>query len=65
MTDELLKALQLIKAECEKQSKLMSLTKQRNYCKCNNCPLSTGDGDCGVTQLEPGSWSLEKREVYF
>lgn len=65
MTDELLNALRLIKAECEKHSKLVSVSKMRSCCKCNNCPLSASDGDCGVTQIEPSEWSLEKREVYF
>lgn len=65
MTDELLKALQLIKEECEKHTMTVSLMNQRGYCKCKSCPLSTADGDCGITQLEPSEWELKKREVYF
>ena len=60
MTEELLNALKLIKSECEKQTK----TKGR-LSNCDNCPLSTSDCDCGVMQLEPSAWSLQKREVYF
>lgn len=58
MTEELLKSLQLIKEECEKH--LLSFSH-----KCNDCPLRTADGDCGVMQLEPSGWELKKREVYF
>lgn len=64
MTDELLNALKLIKAECEKHSKAVTVGKGV-YCKCKNCPLSTSEGDCGITQLEPIEWGLQKREVYF
>lgn len=60
MTDELLNALKLIKAECESQTK----TKGR-LSKCDECPLSTVGGDCGLIQFEPSEWSLQKREVYF
>ena len=58
MTEELLNALKLIKAECEKH--LLSFSH-----KCDECPLQTAEADCGVMQLEPSSWKLEKREVYF
>ena len=60
MTEELLNALKLIKAECEKRHK----TKGNASC-CDDCPLSTTCGDCGVIENEPNLWSLEKREVYF
>ena len=53
MTEELLKALQLIKEECKK------------YHHCDNCPILTIGGDCGVTEYAPKYWKLEKREVYF
>ena len=56
MTEELLKALQLIKAECEKHSDSDS---------CCECPMHTTYGDCGVTEKCPSDWRLEKREVYF
>ena len=53
MTEELLKALQLIKEECEK------------YHHCDNCPILTVRGDCGVNADFPRDWNLKKREVYF
>ena len=54
MTPELLKALQLIKEECSKYS-----------VQCENCPLQTSRGYCGVQNEPPADWNLEKREVYF
>ena len=59
MNEELLNALKLIKAECEKWHKKIGLD-----C-CVYCPLSTNCGYCGVIATEPNLWSLEKREVYF
>ena len=53
MNDDLLKALQLIKETCEKHD------------DCEECPLSTACGDCGVQELAPADWKLQKREVYF
>jgi hypothetical protein len=53
MTDELLNALKVIKAECEKHD------------KCKTCPLFDSHKECGVTQDIPEAWALEKREVYF
>lgn len=53
MKDELLKALQLIKEECKK------------HVHCDGCPMMTCDGMCGISENEPKSWLLEKREVYF
>ena len=56
MTDELLNALKTIKDECSKHK-----------LKCNSCPLITGEGGCGVTNVDecPSDWKLQKREVYF
>ena len=65
MTDELLNALKLIKAECEKHDKSLTVGNSKRFNKCDNCPLSTSEGECGVTLLEPSVWSLQKREVYF
>jgi hypothetical protein len=53
MTEELLNALKVIKAECEK------------YKHCDGCPMTTKYGDCGVQEDAPKNWRLEKREVYF
>lgn len=60
MTDELLKALQLIKEECENRTKIKG-----RLSRCDECSLRTADGDCGLVQFEPSEWSLKKREVYF
>ena len=55
MTEELLKALQLIKDECKKQGS-----------KCYDCPMySHNELECGVMSDNPCNWRLEKREVYF
>ena len=53
MTDELLKALQLIKEECAKHD------------RCIKCPMGNVHGDCGLDSTSPSGWTLEKREVYF
>ncbi len=53
MTDELLKALQLIKEECCK------------YPQCSECPLENADCTCGVYANRPCDWKLKKKEVYF
>ena len=54
MTEELLNALKLIKAECKK------------YKNCDDCPMYThNELGCGVIDDEPKNWLLEKREVYF
>ena len=55
MTDELLKALQLIKEECNK------------HCpNCDKCPMCDASNNCGVSDSgSPKFWSLEKKEVYF
>lgn len=56
MTEELLKALQLIKEECSKYDGT-----------CKGCAMRKVNGGCGVTDIEcfPSDWRLEKREVYF
>ncbi len=54
MTDELLKALQLIKEECAKHES-----------GCDGCPMATFVGTCGITNEAPTDWSLNKKEVYF
>ena len=54
MTDELLKALQLIKEECKKHTDT-----------CKECPMRVEHRGCGVTHDSPENWKLEKREVYF
>ena len=56
MTEELLNALKLIKAECEKHPNIDS---------CCECPMRTLRDDCGVTECAPIDWILEKKEVYF
>ena len=54
MTEELLKALQTIKEECEK------------YDNCDDgYPMCNFNGDCGVRKTNPENWRLKKREVYF
>jgi ATP-dependent helicase YprA (DUF1998 family) len=53
MTEELLKALQLIKDECEKHP------------NCYGCPMLTGEEKCGINNDIPAHWKLKKREVYF
>ncbi len=58
MTDELLHALKLIKAECEKHNSGF-------YSKCEDCPMYNANSDCGVQDDQPRHWRLEKREVYF
>ena len=54
MTDELLKALQLIKEECSKHEDT-----------CKDCPLHVPNRGCGVETDTPSMWSLVKKEVYF
>lgn len=55
MTEELLNALKLIKAECEKQGST-----------CYDCPMyAHNELECGVISENPCRWRLEKREVYF
>lgn len=54
MTDELLKALQLIKEECSKHGNT-----------CHDCPLYAPEKGCGVKSSTPEEWLLEKREVWF
>lgn len=54
MTDELLKALKLIKKECEKHPE-----------DCIECPLSDKYGSCGLDGTPPDEWKLKKREVWF
>lgn len=53
MTEELLKALQLIKEECSKHK------------YCDGCPMVTRSDDCAIQEDAPRLWRLEKREVYF
>lgn len=57
MTDELLSALKLVKAECEKHYNVM-------FTKCEECPMYNANGKCGLEDT-PKYWRLEKREVYF
>jgi len=53
MTEELLNALKVIKAECEKHE------------SCKTCPLQNSNDECGVYDQRPCDWKLKKREVYF
>lgn len=53
MSEELLKALELIKKECAKHT------------QCEDCPLADADGICGLKSDQPYDWKLKKREVYF
>jgi hypothetical protein len=53
MTEELLKALELIKETCKKCD------------ECEDCPLANSAGNCGVKQEVPEEWKLKKKEVYF
>lgn len=53
MTEELLKALQLIKSVCE------------NNNDCDGCPMLNEYEECGVTKDLPSTWALKKREVWF
>ncbi len=56
MTEELLNALKVIKAECSKHTGV-----------CGDCPLLKYYGGCAITDYnsQPSDWRLEKREVYF
>lgn len=53
MSDELLKALKLIKATCIEQQ------------DCGTCPMHTHDEGCGMRSDEPAAWPLEPRITYF
>lgn len=55
MNDELLKALQLIKEECEKYA---------DKC-CNGCPMLSANEDCGVMEDKPNEWALKKGRFIF
>mgnify|MGYP003301268743 CR=1 FL=1 len=65
MTDELLKALQVIKEECVKRDDSIRFGRGKNEDKCKGCPLSDCYDDCGIMETKPSEWKLEKREVYF
>lgn len=65
MTDELLNALKLIKAECEKHNPKNSVNRLAGGSNCKKCPMSNSYEDCGVITDHPYTWELEKREVYF
>lgn len=53
MTDELLKALKMIKEICKSNPE-----------DCIECPLADKYGNCGINN-PPEEWRLEKREVWF
>lgn len=65
MTDELLKALQLIKEECTKRDDSIVFVRPKHESKCTGCPLADGTGECGVTVDSPDRWKLEKGRYIF
>lgn len=46
--EEIIKALETLKTVCDTAE------------TCNECPLYSSCGECGITELGPGDWAINK-----